>query len=147
MTLNFKVDGKSKESSNSFKFSATRRHREGPGVAEGRLANSQPDVAGGHIDSSWFAHCDPVRMMGVGNQDRQWPHVQEGVQIPLPDGRLMHDLKTEFYQRVEGQPVGPITAAWEKEVFKWAKRLKERFFGRTDRITGLNGLRIARELF
>ena len=32
----------------------------------------------------------------------------------------MNRMKTEFYQRCKGQPVGPECARWRQSVFAWA---------------------------
>ena len=105
--------------------------------ASGLLATKLPDVAGGHINSSWFASPEYTRPTPTGKQCMPWPHEQEGVQILLPSAREWTDLKTEFYQRVEGQPLGPATQRWRDKLFLWATQLRQRFFGKTERVTGL----------
>ena len=66
-----------------------------------------------------------------------WPHELEGVAILLPSEEEWLDLQTEFYQRAEGQPLGPATQLWKTKLFAWAGSLRRQFFGETDKVTGL----------
>ena len=62
----------------------------------------QSDVAGGHVDASWFdeplTECDKVD----GVQNARWPHQDEGVCIHLTEKAVMFELKREFFQRAGG---------------------------------------------
>ena len=69
--------------------------------------------------------------------DEPWPHQVEGVEIPMPKGQRLEDMKREFYQRAEGHDVGPTTACWVREVYEWARRLRAKCFGNTPQVTGL----------
>ena len=66
-----------------------------------------------------------------------WPHEQEGVSIPMPEKSQLFDMRREFYQRVNGQGIGPSTTAWRDAAFAWAKQLRTRFFGDSKQVTGL----------
>lgn len=67
----------------------------------------------------------------------KWPHEYEGVAIPMPAGERLAAMEREDYQRVEGGEIGPVTSAWVKDTFAWAKRLKKEFFGEGKQVTGL----------
>lgn len=96
-----------------------------------------PDVMGGHIGKTWFAQEPKQKQLGASKQKRQWPHEKEGVHIPMPEKDRMIDMKKEFYQRHEGQGVGPATKVWTQKVFAWAANLKKEWFGDTEKVTGL----------
>jgi len=68
---------------------------------------------------------------------QRWPHEDEGVVLPMPSDKKLHRMNVEFYQRCEGEGVGPVTAAWRDSVFAWARQLKVRFFGDSPQVTGL----------
>jgi len=55
----------------------------------------------------------------------------------MPKGDLLQQLKTEFYQRQEGQDVGPVTRKWRDDIFAWATQLKSKLFGASKQVTGL----------
>ena len=103
----------------------------------GQLASKFPDVAGGHVDGSWFAEKACVRKTATGKQDLKWSHEQEGVKIFLPSRKQLFDMHTEFYQRAEGQPLGPVTQGFVDDLFLWAKKLKHNCFGASKPVTGL----------
>ena len=66
-----------------------------------------------------------------------WPHQVEGIQIPMPRGQRLAAMQTEFYQRVDGDGLGPTTARWVCDVYAWAKQLRANLFGNTPQVTGL----------
>ena len=55
----------------------------------------------------------------------------------MPSDKIMHAMTTEFFQRAEGQPLGPVTEAWRNDTFRWAKALKRDLFGDSNQVTGL----------
>ena len=55
----------------------------------------------------------------------------------MPTDKVMAGMTREFVQRAEGQPVGPVTAAWRDGVFSWARSLRRRLFGNDVQVTGL----------
>ena len=102
---------------------------------------SVADTLGAHMSDPWIRGA----VVTPGSADRfpeqqvckTWPHEEEGVSIPMPKGKLLRDLKTEFYQRHEGAGLGPVTQAWMHGTFEWARLLKKRFFGDSPQVTGL----------
>ena len=113
------------------------QHKRKQGHASKRL-NS--DVMGGFVDTSWFSagsDMSEISPVILARQSNKWPHEAEGVQIPMPKPAQMHRMKSEFYQRCKGQPVGPECARWRQQVFAWAERLKRRFFEDPSQVTGL----------
>lgn len=102
--------------------------------------NLQADVLGGHIASPWVRlhhKSEPTSHHLHRPQPDQWCHIREGVQIPMPTDKVLAAMTSEFYQRVEGQGVGPVTAVWRDKVFAWARSLKKRLFGDNGQVTGL----------
>ena len=97
----------------------------------------QADVMGGHVDESWVEEGVQFPSIELRDQSQKWPHEEEGIEIPMPPPAEMHDMKREFYQRAEGQGVGPVTSAWKENTFAWALGLKRELFGDTRRVTGL----------
>ena len=92
------------------------------------------------MDASWFSASSGMSKVpppALARQSGKWPHEAEGVHIPLPKAAQMQRMKTEFYQRCEGQPIGPECARWRQSVFIWAERLKRRFFKNPGQVTGL----------
>ena len=105
----------------------------------GETASSRAaDVLGGHITREWFCR-EPVSERGSVKplQRETWPHIKEGVVIPMPAGQQLHDMQREFYQRQRGDGLGPATERWQRQVFGWAQRLKRRFFRDDKQVTGL----------
>ena len=102
--------------------------------------NAGPDALGGHIDNSWILP-QSIQESGPGsnqlNRLSRWPHVDEGVTIPWPDATELEELKTEFFQRSQGDPLGPQSKRWEQKAWAWAAALREKHFGKTKRVTGL----------
>ena len=96
---------------------------------------------GAHLAQPWVHGVadTPVPQRGQQTETRAetWPHESEGVTIPFPSADILFELKREDYQRVEGDPVGPVTRAWRQSAFEWAERLRVRFFGETQQVTGL----------
>ena len=89
------------------------------------------DVLGGHLTRPWVHfHNKPVPSDHCFHRPQldQWGHIREGISIPMPSDKVLHDMTTEFYQRIDGQPVGPITEAWTKETFVRANTLKQSLF-------------------
>ena len=99
------------------------------------------DVLGAHLASPWTLKSMPPMPAAVDLPkavlDEPWPHQVEGVQIPMPKGQRLAAMQKEFYQRVEGDGLGPTTARWVRDVFEWAKQLRTKLFGDTPQVTGL----------
>ena len=99
------------------------------------------DVLGAHLASPWTQQSTrptPAAVNLPGSLVYEpWPHQVEGIEIPMPKGQRLAAMEAEFYQRVEGEGVGPTTASWVADVFAWAKRLRSQFFGDTPQVTGL----------
>lgn len=101
-------------------------------------SSQRADVLGGNITSSWFRSEPKANVNGKQQLQRQkWPHEAEGVVIPLPSGQQLHDLKREFFQRQQGDELGPVSQRWQQQVYLWAERLKRRFFKDVKQVTGL----------
>ena len=102
--------------------------------------NRYADVLGGHLTSPWVRfHKKPRPSEHCFHRPQldQWCHIREGISIPMPSDKVLHDMTTEFYQRTEGQPVGPVTEAWTNETFARANALKRSLFNQKDQVTGL----------
>ena len=98
------------------------------------------DVLGGHVAASWVSlHNKPAPTSHLlhRSQPQQWCHIREGIKIPMPSDKVLTGMTREFFQRCEGQPVGPVTAAWRSRVFEWARSLREKLFGPGAKVTGL----------
>ena len=104
--------------------------------------NLRADVLGGHIASPWvklFKKPAPSSHHLHRPQLEQWCHIREGVCIPMPTDKQLLLMTQEFFQRAEGQPVGPVTAEWRRTTFVWARDLRIKLFGSTGQVTGLWG--------
>ena len=102
------------------------------------VSSQAADVLGGHITSEWFSREPSSEIVREKRLQREtWPHVKEGVVIPLPAGQQLQDMQCEFYQRQKGDKMGPVTERWQRQVFEWAQRLKRRFFRNEKQVTGL----------
>ena len=102
--------------------------------------NLRADVLGGHIASPWvklFKKPTPSSHHLHKPQIGQWCHIREGVCIPMPTDKQLFLMTREFFQRAEGQPVGPVTAQWRETTFACARALRIRLFGNTGQVTGL----------
>ena len=102
-------------------------------------AVKKADVLGAHLDEPWVTGMASASTP-VPTRKRSfapWPHELEGVEIPMPDTETLRVMQTEFFQRARGQDLGPTTKRWRDEVFAWAKKLRARFFGDTNQVTGL----------
>ena len=105
------------------------------------------DVLGAHFDKPWVKGVAQAEVPAPEEKRpvTPWPHELEGVKIPMPDSGTLHVMQTEFYQRAQGQELGPATRRWRDNVFAWAKKLRSRLFGDTKQVTGLWAL--AKERF
>ena len=103
------------------------------------LNMQKADVLGAHFDKPWIDEVGQAEMPVVAKKRSAtpWPHELEGVRIPMPDPKTLHVMQTEFYQRAQGQDLGPATKRWRDSVFAWAKKLRSRLFGDTKQVTGL----------
>ena len=105
------------------------------------MTPNQADVLGSHIASEWVQQAQSIPEVKNRFPEEQahmrWPHEEEGISIPMPQGGLLQQLKTEFYQRHEGQDVGPVTRKWRDDIFAWAQQLKSELFGTSKQVTGL----------
>ena len=98
------------------------------------------DTLGAHLAGPWTHGQQVPRKLREVRKimvDEKWPHEREGVVIPMPSGGQLAAMRREFYQRAEGEPVGPVTARWRADVFAWAKRLRIKCFGDSKQVTGL----------
>ena len=85
----------------------------------------QADVLGAHLDRPW------IKMGAAADIPAQselppmvpWPHELEGIKIPMPGPETLNVLRTEFYQRAQGEQLGPSTKLWRDGEFSWAKKL------------------------
>ena len=105
-----------------------------------KLGNRRVDVLGGHLATPWVQphrKPQPTEHHLHRPQSAQWCHIREGVTLPMPTDRVFAAMTREFVQRVEGQPVGPVTSTWRRGVFDWARNLKNDIFGRGGQVTGL----------
>ena len=102
-------------------------------------SSQKADVLGGHITSSWFREAPGRQVPAKQNvsQRKKWPHVDEGVVIPLPSGEQLEDMQREFFQRSKGDGLGPASEQWQQQIFIWARVLKRRFFKNENQVTGL----------
>ena len=104
------------------------------------MEHAAPDVLGGHVDSAWMtpqSNQDDEYIITQHSQTSTWPHIDEGVTIPFPDSTELHELKAEFFQRRQGDPLGPASKRWEAKAWDWSVALREKHFGKTKRVTGL----------
>jgi len=105
-----------------------------------RMTPEQADVLGSHIANEWvqqpYDKPDGKHRFPEKQARMRWPHEEEEIRIPMPKGDLLQQLKTEFYQRQEGQDVGPVTRKWRDDIFAWATQLKSKLFGASKQVTG-----------
>lgn len=96
-------------------------------------------VLGAHFDKPWVKHVAQAEVPVPEQKPpvAPWPYELERVKIPMPDPGTLHVMRTEFYQRAQGQDLGPVTKRWRDNVFAWAGKLRSRLFGDTKQVTGL----------
>ena len=104
------------------------------------MGSDASDALGGNVDSTWILPQQDQESEFINSQHSQlsrWPHEDEGVILPCPDATELQELKTEFFQRNQGDPLGPHSKRWERKAWAWAAALREEHFGNTRRVTGL----------